>query len=272
MTLAPLPHRIAARRQETGDVWTLALEPEGPGLPAFAPGQFAMLHAFGAGEVPISISAGLERPAPLHHTVRAAGTVTSALCDLREGAYVGVRGPYGRAWPVAEAEGRDVVIVAGGIGLAPLRPVIHHVLAHRERFGRLALAYGSRSPADLLFRDELAAWRARPDIDVAVTVDRATPAWRGRVGVVTTVLPPPAVDPAGAVAFLCGPEVMMRFAAAALRDAGLPGTAIHVSLERNMVCAVGHCGHCQLRELFVCKDGPVFCHDEVAALLRRREL
>jgi NAD(P)H-flavin reductase len=270
--MLPVPHRVAGKRRETHDTWTLELEPAGAGLDPFAPGQFGMLYAFGAGEVPISISADLTRPGPLVHTIRAVGAVTQVLCALEAGAYVGVRGPFGSAWPIAEAEARDIVVVAGGIGLAPLRPVIYHVLAHRERYGRLCVAYGGRSPAELLYRDELERWRGRLDADLDVAVDTAGPDWRGPVGVVTTLIPRADFDPANATAFVCGPEVMMRFAADALRAAGLPDTSIQVSLERSMKCAVGHCGHCQLRELFICKDGPVFGHDRVEPLLRTRAL
>ena len=268
----PLSHRVVGKHQETHDTWTLTLEPDEEGLPTFAPGQFAMLYSFGTGEVPISISSNLAQDGALRHTVRAMGAVTETICSLKEGAVIGARGPFGTAWPVVEAEGRDVVVVAGGIGLAPLRPVIYHVLAHRERFGRLVVAYGGRAPSELLYADELAEWRGRFDVDLDVAVDVAGPDWRGRVGVVTTLIPRAEFDPGNAVAFVCGPEVMMRFVAAELRSAGLAPDSIHVSLERSMKCAVGHCGHCQLRELFICKDGPVFRYDRVEPLMRVRAL
>jgi NAD(P)H-flavin reductase len=270
--MVPVPYRVAGKRQETHDTWTLTLAPEGEALDAFSPGQFAMLYSFGAGEVPISISADLTSPGPLVHTLRGVGAVTDALCALREGAYVGVRGPFGSSWPIGDSEGDDIVIMAGGIGLAPLRPAIYHVLSHRARYGRLIVMYGGRSPADLLYVDELADWGGHFDIDLDVTVDTAADGWRGRVGVVTTLVPRAEFDPARTTALICGPEVMMRFGVAALRAAGLPNESIHVSLERSMKCAVGHCGHCQLRELFICKDGPVFRHDVVEPLMRVRGL
>ncbi len=270
--LLPAAYRVAGRRQETHDVWTLTLEPAGEALDPFAPGQFAMLYAFGVGEVPISISADLTAAGPLVHTVRAVGAVTEAICSLKEGAYIGVRGPFGSAWPIEQAEGRDIIVLGGGIGLAPLRPVVYHVLADRERYGRLSVAYGGRSPAELLYLEELERWRGRFDVDLDVAVDTAGPDWRGRVGVVTTLVPRADFDPGNAAAFVCGPEVMMRFAVAELRSRGMPESSINVSLERSMKCAVGHCGHCQLRELFICKDGPVFSHDRVADLLRMRAL
>ncbi|HEY7632011.1 MAG TPA: FAD/NAD(P)-binding protein, partial [Thermoleophilaceae bacterium] len=232
--MLPVSYRVADKRQETYDTWTLTLEPEGDGVEHFSPGQFAMLYAFGTGEVPISISADLTAPGPLVHTLRAVGAVTNSICGLEEGDWVGVRGPFGSAWPIAESEGRDIVIMAGGIGLAPLRPAIYHVLANRERYGRLSIMYGGRSPVDLLYVEELERWRGHFDVDLDVTVDTAGPDWRGRVGVVTTLVPRASFDPAATSAFICGPEVMMRFAAAALRDAGLPNDSIHVSLERSM--------------------------------------
>jgi NAD(P)H-flavin reductase len=266
--MVPVPYRVAHRCRETHDSWTLELEPAGDAsLPAFGPGQFAMLYAFGKGEVPISVSA-----LPLVHTIRAVGTVSAALCAAAEGDVLGVRGPFGTSWPVEPAEGADVVVVCGGIGLAPLRPVVHHVLAHRERYGRVVVLYGGRSPEELLYTAELERWRGRFDVEVGVAVDQAAAGWRGRVGVVTTLVPRADFDPDHTVAMICGPEVMMRFAVAALEERGVPAEAIFVSLERSMKCAIGLCGHCQLGPAFICKDGPVFRWDAVEPLLRVREL
>jgi NAD(P)H-flavin reductase len=266
--MVPTPLRVARRRRETHDTWTLELEPaNGAGPPGYAPGQFGMLYAFGAGEVPISISA-----LPLIHTVRAVGAATTKICALQEGEVVGARGPFGTAWPLADAEGRDVVVVAGGIGLAPLRPVVHHLIEHRERHGDVVVLYGGRTPAELLYTEEVASWRARFDVEVGVTVDRGDGDWRGRVGVVTTLIPRAGFDPATAVAMVCGPEVMMLFAVAALRERGVAAERIWVSLERSMKCAIGLCGHCQLGPAFMCKDGPVFRWDTVEPLLKVREL
>jgi NAD(P)H-flavin reductase len=270
--MVPVPHRVADKRQETHDTWTLLLEPSRESIAPFSPGQFAMLYAFGVGEIPVSFSGESEDGGRLRHTVRSVGATSGAICSLEKGAYVGVRGPFGSSWPVTEAEGRDVIVVAGGIGLAPLRPVIYHVLSHRERFARVTIAYGARAPAELLYMEELQHWRARLDVELGVTVDSAGAEWRGRVGVVTTLIGAGQFDAANATAFVCGPEVMMRFTIAALRDAQLPDASIRVSMERSMKCAVGHCGRCQLRERFVCKDGPVFRGDEIGALMRVREL
>ena len=260
MSELPTGYRVADRRQETADTWTLRLEPEHDALPAFSPGQFAMLYAFGAGEAPISIAA-IDGGA-LVHTIRAVGAVTRALCATEPGGRVGVRGPFGTTWPLAAAEGRDVVIVAGGIGLPPLRPVIRALLAERDRYGTVNVLYGGRSPAELVYRDELEALGAR------VIVDTAPEGWTGRVGVVTRLIPDARFEPANAVAMLCGPEVMMRFAVAELRDRGVPADRIWVSLERSMKCGEGWCGHCQLGPLFLCKDGPVLRHDVVEPLLK----
>jgi NAD(P)H-flavin reductase len=182
-----------------------------------------------------------------------------------------VRGPFGTGWPLEAAEGRDVIVVAGGIGLAPLRPVIYRLMAERERYRRVVLLYGARTPRDILFRRELEHWRSRLDLDVLVTVDRADPSWNGSVGVVTRLISRAPIDPANAVAFLVGPEIMMRLTAAELMKIGLVAEAIYLSMERNMKCAVGFCGHCQFGPYFVCKDGPVFSLPRVQHLLLQRE-
>jgi NAD(P)H-flavin reductase len=271
--MVPASFRVTDRVQETADTWTLDLKPrQERALPDFAPGQFAMLYAFGVGEVPISVSGDLTARGSLKHTIRAVGAVSSALCKTAPGREVGVRGPFGSAWPVKHAEGADMVLVAGGIGLAPLRPVIYQLLANRERYGNVVILYGGRSPAELLYPEELEHWRGRFDVQVEVTVDGAPADWRGRVGVVTKLVPLADFDPARAIALICGPEVMMRFTAAALQERGLAKERIHVSMERSMHCAIGLCGHCQLQHLFVCKDGPVFTLDAIEPLLTVREL
>lgn len=270
--MAPERFRVVDRRQETADTWTLELEPADrhDGL-AFRPGQFTMLYAFGAGEVPISISGDPGAPRRLVHTVRAVGATSAAICRAEPGAMLGVRGPFGSHWPLEEAAGRDVVIVAGGIGLAPLRPLVHAVLGGRERFGRALLLYGGREPAQLLYGGELGRWAER-GLDVAVTVDIAAAGWHGRVGVVPTLIERAAFDPGNAVGFVCGPEAMIRFSAEALIGRGIGADRVHVSMERNMKCAVGHCGHCQLGPEFVCRDGPVFTFERMRAAFAVREL
>jgi NAD(P)H-flavin reductase len=267
----PAPFRIRRRRRETADTWTLELEPAaGEEVFAFAPGQFTMVYAFGAGEVPISIS-GSPRRDRLVHTIRVAGATTRAICSLTRGGVLGIRGPYGTAWPVDAAQGGDVVVAAGGIGLAPLRPVLYAALARREAYRRVVLLYGGRSPDQLLYTKELEHWRTH-GVEVHLTVDRADEDWRGPVGVVTTLIDRAALDPSRTTAFVCGPEVMMRFTAAGLGAAGVPHDRVFVSLERNMKCALGHCGRCQFGPVFVCGDGPVFSYDRVEPLLTVPEL
>lgn len=268
--MAPEPFRVTRRRRETADTWTLELEPlAGPRLEP-DPGQFTMLYAFGIGEVPISVSGAAG--APLTHTVRAVGAVTEAICASRPGTVLGVRGPFGNAWPVADAAGSDLVVVAGGIGLAPLRPALCHALRHRGEYGEVALLYGSRTPDLLLYGAELQRWRGRFDLQVDVTVDTAESGWRGKVGVVPKLVGTARFDPRSTVALVCGPELMMRFAAGALLERGVPANRIYLSMERNMRCGLGHCGHCQLGPTLVCRDGPVYRYDELAPLLEVREL
>jgi NAD(P)H-flavin reductase len=271
--MLPEPYRVRRLRRETQDTTTLELElAHGGGALHFAPGQSSMLYVFGVGEVPISISGDPARRDVLVHTVRAVGAVTRALTSCKRGDLVGVRGPYGSAWPVDEAAGHDVLVIPGGIGLAPLRPAIYRLLARRERYGNVSLLYGARTPGDLVYRRELERWRGRLDFEVAVTVDRATAEWRGNVGVVTTLIPRARFDPARTVALVCGPEVMMRFVAQDLMNRGVPPGQIFVSMERNMKCFIGFCGHCQFGPTLVCRDGPVFPFDRLAGLLATREV
>jgi len=264
---APVPYRVTDRRVETAD--TVTLELIGEDGPVFAPGQFAMLTAYGIGEVPISLSGG-GRDGRLVHTLRSVGAVTKALHATAPGQMIGVRGPFGTTWDVDAARGRDVLVVAGGIGLAPLRPVVESVMSRRDEFGRVSVLVGARTPGDLLFPADLRRWRQRAD--VRVIVDRPAGRWTGNVGLVTSLIPQAEAGPAAAVAYVCGPEVMMRFVAAALIRRGAGEHDIQVSLERDMRCGAGWCGHCQLGPLLLCRDGPVFRYDTVEPLLRVREL
>lgn len=272
-TLAPRPFVVERAVRSLRDTVTLEMRAaDGGGALPFEPGQFTMMYSFGVGEAPISISGDPARPETLVHTIRAVGSVSRALTDAKKGAVIGIRGPFGSAWPEAEALGRDVVIVAGGIGLAPLRPAILRVLANRGDYGRLVILYGARAPREVLFLSELRRWSSRLDVFVDVTVDRASPDWFGNVGVVTKLVSRAGFHPEDAVALVCGPEIMMRYAVRALGDRGIADERIWVSMERNMRCAVGFCGHCQIAGSFVCKDGPVFRYDRVAPLMQIREL
>jgi NAD(P)H-flavin reductase len=270
----PHPFRVVGRQRETTDTVTLRIQPSsGSGLAA-EPGQFMMLYVFGVGEVPISLSAPPRRGGVLEHTVRAVGPVTSQLTRLGRGDWVGVRGPYGRGWPLALAEGQDLVLIAGGLGLAPLRSALRAILARRDRYRRVTLLYGARTPADLLYRRDLSRWRRQPALELRVTVDRADEGWRGHVGVVTALLAQVEhhFAPKETVAMVCGPDVMMRFTVRELQRRGVPNDRIYLSLERNMKCALGLCGHCQFGPLFVCKDGPVLPYHRLAPFSEIREL
>ncbi|MBF0326513.1 MAG: FAD/NAD(P)-binding protein [Alphaproteobacteria bacterium] len=270
--MLPVLFRIEKVRRDLSDTFTMELVPEAGGEFSFKPGQFNMLYVFGVGEIPISISGDPGDRSVLVHTTRAVGAVSSALDSLKAGDQIGVRGPYGTAWPIESAYGQDVVFVAGGVGLAPLRPAIYHAMNNRERYGKVMVLYGARTPEDILFKKELERWRGRFDMDVLVTVDRATGKWSGNVGVVTNLVARGGFDPLHTTAFVCGPEVMMRYGAAALEKKGVARDTIWISMERNMKCGVGLCGHCQWGSHFVCKDGPVFRYDSVADLFQVREL
>jgi NAD(P)H-flavin reductase len=266
----PARYRVTSRVAETYDTVTLGLEPVDQPIALHQPGQFTMLYAFGTGEVPISIS-GERDGAGLVHTIRSVGAVTQALCAAGEGQVIGVRGPFGTGWGVADAAGRDLIVVAGGIGLAPLRGALLTALGSRERYRRITLLIGSRTTDDLVFAGELEAWRDR-GADVRVTVDRAAAGWRGHVGVVTQLIDRVEIDPGATLALVCGPEVMMRLTARALSDRGVAPACIRISLERNMRCGTAECGHCQLGPLLLCRDGPVITYQRAAQLLNVREL
>lgn len=272
--MIPAPVVVSGVEKETHDTFTLTVESAGSDalLPAFEPGQFSMLYVFGVGELPISISGDPEVRGRLVYTIRSVGQATHALVTRKPGDRIGLRGPFGTSWPLREARGRDLLVVAGGIGLAPLRPAIFHVLRHRGDYGRLIVLYGARSPKDLLFKKQLAAWNYVPETQVLTTVDYGGLSWRGYVGVVTTLFRYIRVRPERTTAMICGPEVMMRFVVAELRNRGFDPGAVYLSAERNMKCAIGHCGHCQMGPLFVCKDGPVFPYSRIAPWMDRHEL
>ena len=270
--MVPLPYRVIDRTAECRDTVTFTLEPAAGAVAAPVPGQFLMLWAPGLGEVPISI-AGLPGADRVVHTVRAVGATTTALCAAEVGTVLGVRGPFGTSWPMAQAAGQDVVIVAGGIGLAPVRPVVHAILADRSAYGRVSLIVGARTAHDLLYRQALDSWWREEIIDVRTTVDTPCSHWTtGSVGVVTTELRRVPIDGPATVAIVCGPEVMMRIVGSALVDRGVPADRIAVSMERNMQCGLGRCGHCQLGPLLICRDGPVLPWSSVEELMGVPEL
>lgn len=271
--MLPTLYRVQRTRRDTSDTFSIDIVPADTGAPPdFAAGQFNMLYVFGVGEIPISISSDPASPDLYTHTTRAVGTVTQAMSELQVDDMLGVRGPFGTAWPVELAQKRDVVLVAGGIGLAPLRPALYRILAERDNYGTVVLLYGARTPSDLLYRKQLEQWRAHLDLDVFVTVDRAAGNWRGNVGVVTKLIQRAPFAPRNTIAMVCGPEVMMRYSALELEKRGVNAENIFISMERNMKCAVGLCGHCQFGNMFVCNDGPVFRYAVVRHLIDKWEV
>ncbi|HTT53471.1 MAG TPA: FAD/NAD(P)-binding protein [Streptosporangiaceae bacterium] len=271
--MLPVPYQVADRAAETRDCVTLRLAPTRGPLAPFQPGQFTMLALPGVGEIAISVSGDpAHQDGTLSQTIRAVGAVSRALHDAPVGTLVGVRGPFGTSWDLGCAAGRDLVIVAGGVGLAPLRPVLLGALAGRPAYRRVSLIAGARTPAEFLFRGELAAWSARADVDVELTVDQPAAGWDGQVGFVTEPLARLPADPARSTVFLCGPEPMIRFSAQVLLRKGIPAGDIQLSLERSMKCGIGLCGHCQLGPLLVCRDGPVVSYALAGPLLTIREL
>ena len=264
--LLPTLCEIQRIEAESEDVFTLSLTPP-PQHQGFQSGQFNMLYVPGAGEAAISISGDPGDSSCLVHTIRSVGNVTRLLQGWQAADRIGVRGPFGRGWPLAAAEGKDLILVAGGIGLAPLRPVLYSVLARRNELRRVLLFYGARQPDDLLFAEQLWQWKQQGLLELFVSVDTTNASWTGDVGVITELIPRAKLDAAATVAMVCGPEIMIRFSVKQLRECGLSARDIYVSLERNMKCAIGHCGHCQLGPHFICKNGPVFGYKEVERYL-----
>ncbi len=258
---------------ENDDTFTLTLD-LGDALPdyRFLPGQFNMVYLYGTGEVAISISSDPAKTATLDHTIHRVGTVTTALAQRKRGDVIGLRGPFGSSWPVEAGKGKDVCIVTGGIGLAPLRPLIYTILHNRDAYGRVIVMYGGRSPLDLLYRVELEKWGNDHRVETLVTVDRGDSSWKGNIGVVTTLFSYIKLDARNTVAYVCGPEVMMKYTVVELEHRGIPAEQVYLSMERNMKCAVGFCGHCQFGPTFICKEGPVYPLPKIRHLLDRKEL
>ncbi|WP_159844120.1 FAD/NAD(P)-binding protein [Nocardia sp. CY41] len=268
-----LPYRVVGRSAQTPDTVTLRLQPVHDAAQRFRAGQFMMLYSFGVGEIAISISGNpADDNGTLEHTIRAVGAVSAALHRTGIGGLIGVRGPYGTGWDLASAIGGDLVIVGGGVGLAPLRSAVLTALAARSDYRRIVLISGARTPGDMLFRDDQQVWSAAGSIELEQTVDRPAPDWRGRVGFVTEPLAHLTLEPGKTTALLCGPEPMMRFCAQSLLRRGIPATDIQLALERNMQCGVARCGHCQLGPLLLCRDGPVVDYAVAEPLLAVREL
>lgn len=269
--LQPELFRVTKRVEETKDAFTIEVAPLEQKSLAFSPGQFNMLYAFGIGEVPISHSGDPMDERAYAHTIKSVGSVTQALGRLNIGDLIGVRGPFGSGWPVQSLRGKNLVLITGGIGLAPLRPLISHILSRRGDFGKVTLLHGARDPEDILFADQLGLWKKGID-EVHLTVDFAETSWEGNVGVVTTLIPRIERELKQSYALLCGPEVMMRFTLRELLARGMEGKKIYLSMERNMKCAIGHCGRCQYAANFICKDGPVLPYGTVKPFFEKKEV
>lgn len=266
----PVFYRLENIKKDTADIFTIQLSTQDNALPQFQPGQFNMIFVPGIGEVPISHS-GDPKDAPLlTHTIREVGAVTASLAKLKKGSLVGLRGPFGQGWPMAKAKGKDIVIAAGGVGMAPLRPVIYEILKARDQFAEVTLLYGVKSESDFIFQKQWKSWE-KSGIRILSIVGKSNPTSPRPVGHITKLIPQLTLKPS-TVAFLCGPEIMMRFCAYELEKKGITAQQIFVSLERNMKCAIGFCGHCQFGPHFICKTGPVFPFETVESLMRIREL
>ncbi len=272
-TTLPMPAQVKERIQESADIFTLRLQyPDlaGDQRYAFAPGQFNMLYLHGVGEVAISIVSDPQDERLFDHTIRAVGRVTRGMSQLKEGDWVGVRGPFGVGWPLAEAEGKDVVIITGGLGCAPVVAVINYIFRRRERFGQVTIMQGVKHREDLIWRERYDQWAQQPDTTVALAADNPEQDQSLFSGNVVQLFDRVDLQPDNAVAMLCGPEIMMKYAIEALMQRGFPDTRLWVSMERNMQCGNGLCGHCQMGPLFVCRDGPVFRYDRIAEWFFRK--
>lgn len=288
--MLPSLYKVVQFKKETSDVFTLHIRPQNKAeaISRYEPGQFNMLYVFGVGEVPISICGDPDDDSVLVHSIRAVGWVTNHLEKIKTGNTIGIRGPFGRPWPIEKGQSpaqlptqrKDILLVAGGIGLAPLKALLHHVANHRKQYGRVTLLYGARTPKDLLFINDLEQWKSKYDIHVETTVDhaetrssaRARLVWQGDVGVVPSLVSRAKFDPTNTIAMLCGPEIMMRFTILELLKRGVPDSAIYLSMERNMKCAIGFCGHCQYIGHFLCKDGPVYSYETIKHFFVTKEL
>jgi NAD(P)H-flavin reductase len=246
---------------ETEKLFLLSLD-SGQSL-GHAPGQFVEVSLFGIGEGPISISSPPAKDNTFELGVRAAGNLTRALHGLKAGDAIGVRGPFGHGFPVETLMGKDLLFVAGGIGLVPLRSLIKYSLEHRDAFGRIIILFGSRSPKERLFTDELAAWSKQKDVEFLETVDRSEEGWTGNVGVITTLFKKITIDPRKTAVMIVGPPVMYKYALLEVKEKEVPRQNIFLSLERRMKCGLGKCGHCQINNYYVCQEGPVFAYPQI---------
>ena len=266
------PATIVEKIQEAEDITTYRLQLVDEQVRRqfrFKAGQFNMVYLFGVGEVAISILSDPDEPQLLDHTIRAVGRTTQAIAGLQAGDVLGIRGPFGQGWPLDEARGRDLVIVTGGLGCAPVVGAIEYIVRRRAQYGSIKILHGVKTPHDLLYRERFDAWRLIPDTEVLLTSDQPGKSWSHHIGVVTELFEQVTIDPVKSIVLMCGPEIMMRLGVPILVRRGISSTAIYVSLERHMECGIGLCGHCQIGPYFLCKDGPVMRYDRVVPWLGR---
>ena len=267
----PIEAEVMACTHETASIFNLHVsfvERQRHHSYAFHPGQFNMVYLYGVGEVPISIISDPDEKHVLSHTIRALGRVTKALQKLPVGARIGIRGPYGQGWPLHKVQGKDIVIVTGGLGCAPSVSIINYILARRSQYGKLKILQGVKHSDDFIFRKQYDEWKQSPNTEIHIAADQAGPKWPWSVGYVTDMIETLDLQPNNTIAMMCGPEMMMHTAINALGKKGIAEQDIYLSMERNMECGIGHCGHCQYGGLFVCKDGPVFAYPEIKSLFK----
>lgn len=269
----PFDAKIIERTQESADIFTLKLQFCDKQIHEqyrFSPGQFNMLYLFGVGEVAISIVSDPDDSSLYAHTIRNVGRVTHGLSLLKVGDHVGIRGPFGQGWPLQKAKGKDILIITGGLGCAPSVSIIHYIVKRRKEFGRVIILQGVKHSSDFIFKSQYDEWRKLPDMQILLAADASAPNWPGHTGLITELIDQINIDPEKTICMMCGPEAMMRASVARLAKLNLSTNNIYSSLERNMECAVGHCGHCQFGGKFICKDGPVFCYSDIEYLLSQK--
>lgn len=268
--MIPIPFVISKIKKETKDTFTIELDT--PNKFEFKAGQFNMLYLFGVGEVAISISGDPSKREKLVHTIRNVGSVTNRISNLKKNDVLGVRGPFGSSWQIENFQNKDILIIAGGLGLAPVRPIIYYILNNRNSFNKVTILYGTKNPNEIIFKNELHKWKSSFDIDLQIIVDNPDSNWKGNTGLITTLIKNLNFVPDNTIAMICGPEIMMKVSSIEVQNKGLNPQNIYLSMERNMKCAIGLCGHCQYGSKFICKDGPVFSYLEIKHLLDIWEL
>lgn len=271
--MIPELFRIQEYRRERGSAFSITLSAVNSFEEfSFQPGQFNMLYVFGHGEVPISITGNPEEKQNIAHTVKIVGSVTYAMSALQRGDMLGVRGPFGSAWPLRAAKGKDVLLAAGGLGLAPFKPLLYHILMNRQEYGKVVLYYGAKTPQDILYSEELKQWSDLHQVEITLTVDTPDQEWQGNIGVVPRLIEQCEINPEQTISMICGPEMMIRFCINALLNKGMKASEIYLSMERNMKCAAGFCGRCQFGPYFLCREGPVFSYHQVKHIFNIREV